>query len=167
MGAVPESLRQIIEQQLHQVSPEDHGLLEVASLAGREFSATAVAPVVNQGTEDIEARLAVLAQRGQFVRSGGLNVAGFHKLRRDDQRVYEWAQATRTLGRVQESQYLEAQSTVLLGWALAVQGQSTEGITQIHQGLAAWQAIGTPHLRAWKSLSPWTSLSPGLRKFSA
>jgi predicted ATPase/DNA-binding winged helix-turn-helix (wHTH) protein len=78
-----------------------------------------------------------------------LNVAAFHKLRRDDQRVYEWAQATLTLGRAQESQYLVAQSTVLLGWALAVQGQSTEGITQIHQGLAAWQAIGTPHLRAW------------------
>jgi predicted ATPase/DNA-binding winged helix-turn-helix (wHTH) protein len=66
-----------------------------------------------------------------------LNVAAFHKFRRDAPRVYEWAQATRTLGRAQGSQYLEAQSTVLLGWALAVQGQSTEGITQIHQGLAA------------------------------
>src|SRR5262249_53652606 len=78
-----------------------------------------------------------------------LNVAGFHKFRRDAQRVYEWAQATLTLGRAQESQYLVAQSTVLLGWALAAQGQSTEGITQIHEGLAAWQAIGTPHVRAW------------------
>ncbi|HYY15544.1 MAG TPA: tetratricopeptide repeat protein [Gammaproteobacteria bacterium] len=38
---------------------------------------------------------------------------------------------------------------MLLGWALALQGQSTEGITQIHEGLAAWQAIGTPHVRAW------------------
>jgi predicted ATPase len=78
-----------------------------------------------------------------------LNVAAFHKLRRDDRRVSEWAQATRTLGRAQESPYLEAQGTVLLGWALAVQGQSTEGITLIRQGLAAWQAIGTPHMRAW------------------
>ncbi|MGH8072408.1 MAG: AAA family ATPase [Candidatus Entotheonellia bacterium] len=72
MGAVPESLRQIIEQQLHQVGPEDRGLLEVASIAGREFSAAAVAAVVNQDTEDIEARLTVLAQHGQFVRSAGL-----------------------------------------------------------------------------------------------
>ena len=78
-----------------------------------------------------------------------LIAAGFHKFRRDDQRVYEWAQSTRTLGRAQESPYLVAQSTVLLGWALAVQGRSTEGITQMHQGLAAWQAIGTPHVRAW------------------
>jgi len=72
MGAVPESLRQVIEQQLHQVSPEDRGLLEVASTAGREFSAAAVAAVVNLATEDIEARLAVLAQHGQYVQSAGL-----------------------------------------------------------------------------------------------
>jgi predicted ATPase len=71
-GAVPESLRQSIAQQLHRVSPEDQGLLEAASLAGRDFSAAAVAAVVNRDTEDIEARLAVLAHQGQFIRSGGL-----------------------------------------------------------------------------------------------
>ena len=71
MGAVPESLRQIIEQQLAQVSPEDRALLEAASLVGREFSA-AVAAVGNQSTEDIEAQLAVLAHHGQCIRSGGL-----------------------------------------------------------------------------------------------
>ena len=69
-GAVPESLRQIIEQQLSQVSPADRSLLEVASLTGREFSAAAVAAVGSQDTEDIEARLAVLAQHGQFIRVG-------------------------------------------------------------------------------------------------
>ncbi len=78
-----------------------------------------------------------------------LNVAAFHKLRREAPRVSEWAQVTRTLGRAQESPYLEAQSAVLLGWALTVQGQGPEGLSQIHRGLAAWQAIGTPHLRAW------------------
>ena len=70
MEAVPASLRQIIEQQLAQVSPEDRALLEVASVAGREFSAAAVAAVDNQSTEDIEARLAVLAHHGQCIRSG-------------------------------------------------------------------------------------------------
>ena len=34
------------------------------------------------------------------------------------------------------------QGTVLQGWALAEQGQSEEGITQIRQGLATCQAIG-------------------------
>jgi predicted ATPase len=31
---------------------------------------------------------------------------------------------------------------VLRGWALAEQGQGAEGIAQIRQGLAAWQAMG-------------------------
>ena len=34
------------------------------------------------------------------------------------------------------------QGTILQGWALAEQGQSEEGITQIRQGLATYQAIG-------------------------
>jgi predicted ATPase len=34
------------------------------------------------------------------------------------------------------------QGTVLLGWALAEQGQSEEGISQIRQGLATCQAVG-------------------------
>jgi tetratricopeptide (TPR) repeat protein len=71
-SAVPESLRQIIEQPLHQVRPEDQILLEAASLAGRAFSAAAVAAAVNQATEDIEARLARLARHGQFIQAGGL-----------------------------------------------------------------------------------------------
>jgi predicted ATPase/DNA-binding winged helix-turn-helix (wHTH) protein len=71
-SAVPQSLRHIIEQQLHQVRPEDQGLLEAASLAGRIFSAAAVAAAVNQATEDIEARLAGLAHHGQFIQACGL-----------------------------------------------------------------------------------------------
>ena len=71
-SAVPESLRQIIEQPLHHVRPEDQGLLEAASLAGRTFSAAAVAAAVSQATEDIETRLAVLAHHGQFIQAGGL-----------------------------------------------------------------------------------------------
>jgi predicted ATPase len=71
-GAVPQSLRHIIEQQLHQVHPEDQVLLEAASLAGRTFSAAAVAAAVNQPTEDIEARLSMLAHHGQFIQACGL-----------------------------------------------------------------------------------------------
>src|SRR5437870_9205682 len=70
-SAVPQSLRHIIAQQLHQVRPEDQGLLEAASLAGRTFSAAAVAAAVNQATEDIEARLGMLAHHGQFIQACG------------------------------------------------------------------------------------------------
>jgi predicted ATPase len=35
-----------------------------------------------------------------------------------------------------------AQGMILRGWALAEQGQEAEGITQLRQGLAAWQATG-------------------------
>jgi predicted ATPase/DNA-binding winged helix-turn-helix (wHTH) protein len=71
-SALPESLRQLIEQQLQQLSPEHLGLLEAASLAGRAFSAAAVAAAVNRDTEDVEARLAVLAHQGVFIRSAGV-----------------------------------------------------------------------------------------------
>jgi predicted ATPase len=71
-SAVPQSLRHIIEQQLYQVRPEDQVLLEAASLVGRTFSTAAVAAAVNQATEDIETRLAVLAHHGQFIQACGL-----------------------------------------------------------------------------------------------
>ena len=71
-SAVPQSLRHIIEQQLHQVRPEDQILLEAASMAGRTFSAAAVAAAVNQATENIEGRLTVLAHHGQFIQTCGL-----------------------------------------------------------------------------------------------
>jgi class 3 adenylate cyclase/predicted ATPase len=42
-----------------------------------------------------------------------------------------------------------AQGTVLRGWALAMQGQETEGIAQIYQGMAAWQATGAALTWPW------------------
>jgi DNA-binding winged helix-turn-helix (wHTH) protein/tetratricopeptide (TPR) repeat protein len=71
-GVVPDSLRRIIEQQLHHVGPQDQGLLEAASIAGRIFSAAELAAAANQATEDIEARLAMLAHHGQFIEACGL-----------------------------------------------------------------------------------------------
>src|SRR5262245_30800511 len=35
------------------------------------------------------------------------------------------------------------------GWALAVQGQGEEGIAQLHQGLAAFRAVGLELGRSW------------------
>ena len=42
-GGVPESLQQMIEQQVARLRPETQRMLEVASVAGAEFSAATVA----------------------------------------------------------------------------------------------------------------------------
>ena len=68
---VPESLRQLIERQLEQLAPEDQVLLEVASVAGQEFAVAAVAAGLERAVDEVEARCAVLARRGQFVRVCG------------------------------------------------------------------------------------------------
>jgi DNA-binding winged helix-turn-helix (wHTH) protein/predicted ATPase len=70
-GAVPESLRQLVEQQLEQLPPEAQQLLEAASIVGLEFTAAAVAAAVEQGVEAAEDRAATLARRGQFVQIHG------------------------------------------------------------------------------------------------
>ena len=45
---MPENLQQLIEQQLARVESRDPTMLEVASVAGAEFSAAAVAAGVEQ-----------------------------------------------------------------------------------------------------------------------
>jgi DNA-binding winged helix-turn-helix (wHTH) protein/predicted ATPase len=68
---VPESLRQMIEQQFEQMGAEDQTILEAASVAGAEFSAAAVAAGLGRQEEAVEARCATLARRGQFVEPRG------------------------------------------------------------------------------------------------
>jgi len=68
---VPEDLRRLIELHLEKVSPEDQTILEVASVAGAEFPAAAVAAGVDLETETVEERCETLSRRAQFVRSIG------------------------------------------------------------------------------------------------
>jgi predicted ATPase len=67
--AVPESLRQLVEQQLEQLPPEEQQILEAASIVGLEFAAAAVAAGAEQGVEAVEDRSATWARRGQFVQT--------------------------------------------------------------------------------------------------
>ena len=69
--AVPENLRQMIEQRLMQVSPAERAILEVGSVAGAEFSAVAVATGAEQSTEAVEAQCDTLVHREQFLRARG------------------------------------------------------------------------------------------------
>jgi predicted ATPase len=65
---IPTSLHQIIEQQFEDQDPHDRQLLEVASVAGMEFAAAAVASGLGEEEEIVEERCAALARRGHFLR---------------------------------------------------------------------------------------------------
>ncbi|HEV8712367.1 MAG TPA: AAA family ATPase [Candidatus Binatia bacterium] len=70
--SVPENLRQMIEKHLDRLSPEEQRVLEVASVAGMEFSAATVAAGVEAAGDEVEERCAGLARRGQFLQVRGL-----------------------------------------------------------------------------------------------
>ena len=69
LAAVPESLRQLIDRQLTRLTPEECRVLEVASVAGGEFSTTVVASAVEETAERVEELCEGLARRDQFVRA--------------------------------------------------------------------------------------------------
>jgi predicted ATPase len=69
-------------------------------------------------------------------------MAEIYQFRREAQQTQERAEALMTLSTEQRFAFWLVSATVLRGWALAEQGQGAEGIAQIRQGLAAWQAMG-------------------------
>jgi DNA-binding winged helix-turn-helix (wHTH) protein/predicted ATPase len=74
MVDIPESLRRLVDQQIAQLHPEERACLEVASVAGREFAAAAVAAGTDHPAAETEARYATLARRGHFVQACGTDV---------------------------------------------------------------------------------------------
>jgi DNA-binding winged helix-turn-helix (wHTH) protein/predicted ATPase len=68
---IPQTLRTMIEQQFEQLSPEDQRVLEVASVAGMEFSASTVAAGVETPFEEIEQRCEELARHQHFLKPCG------------------------------------------------------------------------------------------------
>jgi TOMM system kinase/cyclase fusion protein len=78
--------------------------------------------------------------------------AELHEFRREGQDAQECAEAAITLSTEQRIVQWLTYATILRGWSLAEQGREAEGITQMHQGLSAWQAMGAklaqPYFRA-------------------
>ncbi|HKA54090.1 MAG TPA: adenylate/guanylate cyclase domain-containing protein, partial [Candidatus Binatia bacterium] len=74
------------------------------------------------------------------------------QLRREGPATQEWAEKAMAVCTKHGFAFYSAMGTILRGWALVEQGQSAEGIAQIHQGLTAWRATGSelfrPHLLA-------------------
>jgi DNA-binding winged helix-turn-helix (wHTH) protein/predicted ATPase len=70
-GRVPESLRQLIAQQVERLSPDARRMLEVGSVAGVEFSAAAVAAGMETEVERVEDQGEELVRREHFLRASG------------------------------------------------------------------------------------------------
>ncbi|MHA1571353.1 MAG: AAA family ATPase, partial [Alphaproteobacteria bacterium] len=66
-----------------------------------------------------------------------------HQYRLEADIVRSHAQATITMCELHGFESFRAQAAVLLGWAIAADGESDAGIAQIREGLAAWQSTGT------------------------
>ena len=71
-----------------------------------------------------------------------LYAAMFHLFRREGPASQARAETELTLATEHGFSFWMAGGTMVRGWALAAQGQTTEGITGMRQGIAAWRAIG-------------------------
>jgi class 3 adenylate cyclase/tetratricopeptide (TPR) repeat protein len=71
-------------------------------------------------------------------------------LRRDPpETVLQWAEECITVSAEQGFPQWLAKATVCKGWALGQQDRAVEGLAYIHQGIAAWQAIGAGVALGW------------------
>jgi len=75
--------------------------------------------------------------------------ASLHQFRREGRAAQEQAEAVIALATEQGFSFLLAHGTTLRGWALTEQGQGREGIAQMQQGLAAYQATGSELFRPY------------------
>ncbi|HSI81132.1 MAG TPA: AAA family ATPase [Solirubrobacterales bacterium] len=67
LAEVPDTLRELIVQDVERLEPEERSLLDAASALGLAFSAGIVAPAASTPAEDAEVRLAALARHGRIV----------------------------------------------------------------------------------------------------
>jgi len=112
------------------------------------FSAALTQWYLGYADQALERIPAVLALAQELAHPFSLTFALFHAaelhyLRRDWHAVQERAAAMIALSQNHGFPKTLELGTILQGWALAAQGQAEEGIAQLHQGLAALQAIGT------------------------
>lgn len=75
--------------------------------------------------------------------------AVFYQFRRNDAAVVTCAQENIALASEQGFTLWLAAGRTLLGWALAAQGKSVEGMNNIAGGLTAWQETGTGFLQSY------------------
>jgi len=72
---VPDTLQQMLDIQIEQLSTEEQRVLEGGSVAGERFSVWAVAAMLETSADSIEAAYERLAGREQFLRFAGIHTA--------------------------------------------------------------------------------------------
>jgi len=72
-----------------------------------------------------------------------------HQFRREERCTQERARAAISLAKEQGFPHWIAHGSILCGWALVQQGQTQEGIEQIHLGLTTYRATGAEILRPY------------------
>ncbi|HVN82347.1 MAG TPA: AAA family ATPase [Terriglobia bacterium] len=70
-ASIPDTLRQLVAQQLAEIGPEDREVLEAGSIAGMMFSAAIIAPSLELNDEEVEARCVTMGNRGHFLAPAG------------------------------------------------------------------------------------------------
>lgn len=73
-GGIPDNLRRLLEQQLHSLSTEDRQRLEVASVAGVEFTVAAIASSLDENIDTAEEKYQTLARKSLFIRPSGTDI---------------------------------------------------------------------------------------------
>jgi predicted ATPase len=98
----------------------------------------------DQSLQSIREALTLAQERTHpfsMTRAFHLNSAALvHQCRREGQAVQEHAEALIALSTEQSFPHWLPYGTILRGWALTAQGKGAEGIAQMRQGLAAYQA---------------------------
>ena len=78
-----------------------------------------------------------------FSLAAALNYAAYlHQCRREGHAAQDRAEAAMALSTERGFPFWLAWGTISRGWALAEQGREAEGLSQLREGLAAWQATG-------------------------
>jgi predicted ATPase len=72
-ASTPATIQQMIERQFDHLPPAEQQVLTVASVAGMEFAAAAVAAGTETTVERIEAHCAALVRRGHFLQASGVS----------------------------------------------------------------------------------------------
>ena len=168
---VPETLHQMIAQQLAQLSAAQQRILDAASVVGVVFSAAAVAAGIERPLEAVEEQCAGLARQGQFLEADGIEawpdgtVAGRYRFGHVLGRVVVYARLTapraarlhRQIGTRLEVAYGRRAQT----YAAALADHFVRARDDQRAALYLWQA-GENALRRWAYPEAVAHLTRGL-----